>query len=139
MGISAGIAAFAAVAGANEQRKAGKAQRKSEKLAQRKADIQSASSRRKQVRAARVQRAEILSNSANSGAAGSSSESGALSGLQTTLGTNLGESFAVQNLSQQQSKANSNANRHSTQGSMFASIGSAATSFIKPDFSGATE
>ena len=115
-----------------QQRKASEAQRKSTKLSQRRADIQATRDRREQVRAARIQRAEILSTAANTGAAGSSSEAGAIGSIQTQLGSNIGTSFLFQDISQRQSSANVAASAAQSRAATFSSIGNLAGSFVDP-------
>lgn len=130
--VATAIAGVLLAASVVEQRKAGKAQEKSQKLAQRKADISAARSRREQVRTARIRRADILSQSALTGGAGSASEAGAIGSLQGQLGQNLGESFLTQGLSQRQSQANIQAAEAGTKASIFGTGASFASSFIKP-------
>lgn len=129
MAITAGISL---VASAVQTRKQAKAQRKSSKAAQRSADIQASRERREAIRQARVRRADLLTQSANTGAAGSSSEAGAIGALQGQLGSNIGTSFQTQALSAEQSSANRASVKAGTQASMFGTVGSFATGFIKP-------
>jgi hypothetical protein len=130
-----GVAAAVAVVGAlsvNEQRKAAKSQKKARKIASRKADLSAARERREVVRQARVRRADVLSQSALTGAGGSSSESGAIGSLQGQLGSNIGSSLLTQDLSGQQSKFLGQAARHSTNAAMFGTLASMGSSFIGP-------
>lgn len=126
------FAVAATVASVSEQRQAGKAQRRGQKLAQRRADIQASRERREQVRQARIKRAEILQESANTGAAGSSSEAGAIGSLQAQLGERLGTGLLFQDISQGQSRANISASRSGTRANIFGTAGNLATSFIRP-------
>lgn len=134
MSTAAAIAAVATVYSVDQQRKAQKAQRKSEKLQQRRADAQAARDRRSTIRQARVRRAQILNESAQTGAAGSSSESGAIGSLQGQLGSQLGASFQNQALSGQISRQNIKASRYGGNASMGMSVAGLATNFITPNF-----
>ena len=128
-----GILAVAGTAASvAQQRKSGRAQAKSQRIQQRKADIQAAQGRREAVRQARIRRADILATSANTGAGGSSAEQGVIGALQSQLGTSLGASFQNQALSGQQSSANIAASRASGQAATFGTIGDLSASFIKP-------
>ena len=132
MGVSAAVAAVALVAGANETRKGAKAQRKSSRVAERKANIQSARERRETIRQARIRRADILTGAANTGAAGSSSEAGSIGSLQGQLGEKLGTSFKMQDLSQEQGSANRSAIQASSNAAMFGTVATIATGFVAP-------
>lgn len=129
MGIVAG---GALLLGAFETRKARKSQEKSSRKAERQADIRATRERRETIRKARVRRADILSESALTGASGSSSEAGAISGLQSQVGENLGASFQLQQLSQEQSGLNRQAGKSLANASLFNTVGSFATGFVKP-------
>ena len=130
MAVSAAVAA-AVFTGASviEQRKSGRRQERSQKIAQRKADVESARGRRQQIREARIRRADILQASASTGAAGSSAETGAIGSLQSQLGTNLGASFQTQALSQSQSRANIGAAKASTRAGIFGSVADITSPF----------
>jgi hypothetical protein len=135
MGIQGAILAVTAVTAAasiSEQKKQGRAQERGQKKAQKQADNQAAIARRKQVRQARIQRADIIAQSANSGAAGSSSEAGALGSLQGQLGTQLGTSFQNQALSQGQSRNNIAAAKSQGNAAMFGAVSSLSGQFSDP-------
>lgn len=75
--------------------KSAKAQRRGQRIEQRRADIANARERRATVRAGRVARAQVEAQAATSGVGGSSTTAGAVSGIQQQLGSNL--SFLDQN------------------------------------------
>lgn len=132
MGIAAVVSVTSTLLGVREQRRAGKAQRKASKKAERQSDIRAVRERRETIRQARVRRADILSESANTGAAGSSSEVGAIGALQSQLGENLGASFQLQTLSKQQTGFNRQASKFQTNASIFNTVASISTGFIEP-------
>lgn len=75
--------------------RAARAQRRSQRIEQRRADIANARERRATVRAARVARSQVEAQAATSGVGGSSTTAGSLASIQQQLGSNL--SFLDQN------------------------------------------
>jgi hypothetical protein len=120
------VGAVAAVGSAYMSYKQGKAQQKAIRAQQRQADIANTRERRFAVRNARVARASIESQSANTGLFGSSATAASTSNVQGRLGENL--SFLDQNamLSQQASSANEQAARYGNMANTIGAIGNAA-------------
>lgn len=139
MGLSAGAiqaiqvaTAVVAVAGAAEARQGSKAQRRASKRAERAANLQASRERREVVRQARIRRADILAQSANTGAAGSSAEAGAIGSLQTQVGTRLKTSFQAQELASGQARALRSASQSQARAGLFNTLGNFGASFIGP-------
>lgn len=122
--ITAGvITAVAAVGSAVSQRNAARAQSRSQRIEQRRADIANARERRTVVRNARVARAQIEAQASLTGQTGSSTVAGATSGVQQQLGSNLSFLDQNQQLSAQATAANISAARYLTQASTWATLG----------------
>ncbi len=139
--IVAAVALTATVASIDQQRKAGKANKKirNEELARNTA--QQMQERRQQIREERIKRARVMQASENSGTTGSSGEVGAVSSLGTQLGSNLGYNQSMINsgnrisaLSQQAADAQQNASIFSAIANNASSVATVGNSI----FSGST-
>lgn len=126
MGFTA-VAAFTAVASAQQQRKSAKQQRRAIKAQQRIADVKAEKERTSQLRRARAARASVLANIAASGAAGSSAQVGGLGQIQGQLAGNLQFADKTQVLSREASSANLAAARAEGQAALFSTAASSVS------------
>lgn len=105
------ISAVAGVVGASKQKKIAKrqaraaeaqaaAERERQRIEQVRADVSARKERQQQLREARIRRAQILSASANAGALGASTTTGAVGGINTQFGFNIGQINEAQGFGQ---------------------------------------
>lgn len=122
------IAVVGAAVSYTQQRKAAKAQARSERARQRQADIANARERRATVRNARVARASAENQAALTGVSDSSAIEGSVANIQNQLGENI--SFLDQNaaLSEEASRANQQALAYQTRAAGYAALTQAAMS-----------
>jgi hypothetical protein len=105
------ISAIAGVVGASKQKKIAKrqaraaeaqaaAEKERQRIEQVRADVNARKERRQQLREARIRRAQVLSASANAGALGASTTTGAIGGINTQFGANIGQINEAQGFGQ---------------------------------------
>lgn len=121
---STAVSAGASIAGARQQKKAGK-------LQQRQADRQAALERRKMVREARIRRAQVVNSAAQTGTQNSSGAISALGAIGQEAAVGRSNSLATQQLSQQISDRLQRSANFQTLGNVANSVGSASSAFIK--------
>lgn len=134
--ITAGvITAVAAVGSAVSQRNAARAQVRSQRIEQRRADIANARERRATVRNARVARAQIEAQASLTGQSGSSTVAGATASVQQQLGSNISFLDQNQQLSSQATAANISAAKWMSRANTWAALGN-SVSAVATQFDG---
>lgn len=84
------LTAVAGVAGAVQQRKISKAQRRQNRINNRIAAVSRQRNIRRAVAASRIERAQVLSTGFQLGVSGSTAEQGAVGGIQSDIASNVG-------------------------------------------------
>lgn len=123
------IGADVATGGAVSRRDAAKEQEKSQKLAQRRADIATARQRRQQIRDARIARAQVASQGSGRGIQESSGIIGAEGSIGSQLSSNLSFLDRTQEISGQISQANIRAGKLQSRAATFQAVKDTAESF----------
>jgi len=90
LGVLGAVAIGSSVLGIGQARRAEKASKNANRIAQVQANLRTMQERRNQIREARIKRGQILAASGASGVSQSSSEMGAVSSIQSQLASNVG-------------------------------------------------
>lgn len=120
------IVAASAVYSGVQNRKAAKATQRSQRLQQRMADLAAARERRRALQGARVQRASIEAQGANTGLVGSSAAAAAIADVTTRTNENLSFMDQSANLARQATTANQQAAGYASKAAMGESVSSLA-------------